>query len=182
MSDERSPLPTADPHDPGVISEVYRLAAIRSRKFGIADNEDIAQTALAKLLQIKKSGNLDKIANPEAYIQTIIRSAITDRFHRDHTAVNVSLDDATAGLDLVSPAPGPDDIVIVRESTFALRKLIADFEDGDRAILTLLVVFDCNQKEIAQMLNLDHALVRQRTVRLREKLRRKILLLLEERS
>ena len=90
-------------------------------------------------------------------------------------AISLTAPEEEDQIDVLDPAPQPEEVVLQRQRKEAVADAMAELEDEFRLVLTLRVVQERSYEEIAEIMDLKVGTVKSRLARAREKLR-KILL------
>jgi len=112
-----------------------------------------------------------EIADQEAWLFTVARNV----FLSDRRARVTSARGATQlGEDPVPAGRTPERIAEAREDAAALEAALAELSDDDRAVLWLVAGEGLEQRQIARVLGVGYAAVRQRLARARERLAQRL--------
>lgn len=153
--------------------QVYRLA------FRMTNHpEDAAD--LTQEIFLKAWSNLDKFEFKSAFSTWLYRLASNLcidflRNARRRQTIPLVFEDGEGEeqrIDVVDPAPQPEDAVIAAERQSLLSAAMEALEPEHREILTLRVVNDLSYTDIAQILGVKEGTVKSRLARAREKLRK----------
>ena len=154
-------------------AQVYRLT------FRMTNHaEDAAD--LTQEIFLKAWNNLDKFEFKSAFSTWLYRLASNLcidflRNSRRRQTVPLVFEDGEGEeqqIDIIDPAPPPEDVVIAAERQTHLNAAMEALEPEHREILTLRVVNDLSYTEIAAILGLKEGTVKSRLARAREKLRK----------
>lgn len=157
-----------------VYEEEYpRLCVLAARVLGRDDlARDTVHTAWLRLAEAAERRGLD-VSDPEKLRHL---AAMTVK----HTALNLCRRERRTQADddfiqcLSDPAPGPDGTLERREAVLRLRRELAALPVRDRAILLYRYGYGCTSDQIAALLGMQPAAVRQRAHRLCRKLKEKM--------
>lgn len=146
----------------------------RGRLFGIAyrmlgtrdDAEDILQEAY---LPWHKAHDVE-IANPEAWLVTVVTRLSIDRLRKASTERETYIGPWLPEPIVASPSPH-DDIELVSSLSIAFLTMLERLSPTERAVFLLHDIFDTEYAEIARITNKTEAAVRQMAHRARERVR-----------
>src|SRR5262245_47367981 len=146
------------------------VARFIGRRIGSqADAEDLCSRVFWKLLD-RLSVFDARRGSPRMFVLSIARNAVIDHLRTRHDAVPV--DDL--GGALVDEAGTPVDALVREEELCELRALVLELPEDMREILALRFGDGLKHVEIAQMLNLSVAAVKQRFSRTLSQLRERL--------
>jgi RNA polymerase sigma-70 factor (ECF subfamily) len=142
------------------------------------DSEDAAQETFMRVLRNLKK--LPEVRDPRAWLARIAWRSALDRRRR---SPETSLDDAAAAVAALRDSGAPaDDIAAGNELAALLERLIASLPEDLREPLVLSTVEEMSSADIAAVLDIPDATVRNRIFRARQLLREKLSGVLEKKS
>jgi RNA polymerase sigma-70 factor, ECF subfamily len=145
---------------------MYRIAY--SVLHNAADAEDATQETFLRALRYGKQ--INRIRDHKAWLARIAwRVAVERRKHITRAAAR-----ADEVGELVSPGQGADHILLERERSAVLERLISALPGQLRDALMLSTLDEIAPREVAAMLGISEAAVRSRTFRAREILRERL--------
>jgi RNA polymerase sigma-70 factor (ECF subfamily) len=149
---------------------VYRIAYSVLRN--PADAEDASQEVFLRVLRYGKK--ISRIEDQKAWLARIAwRVAIERRKSMAKAAAGTG----EAGETLVAPGDGADRVLLERERSATLERLISALPSPLRDALVLSTLEEIAPRDVASMLGISEAAVRSRSFRAREILRERLLAL-----
>ncbi len=147
---------------------VYRIAYSVLRN--PADAEDATQETFLRVLRYGKK--MAQIRDQKAWLARIAWRVAVDR-RKNRAKVTAGTEEADETL--VSVGPGAERILIEKERSARLERLISGLPGPLRDVLALSTLDEVGPREIGTMLGISEAAVRSRSFRAREILREKLL-------
>ncbi len=132
-----------------------------------SEAEEVVQDAWLKLTQ----ADADQIANQAAWLSTVVARAAIDRLRQRRWRAEVPTDDGSGQeLDLVDPAPGPEDQVILADAVgLALVVVLDRLGPAERMAFVLHDLFGLSFDEVAGVVGRSPAAARQLASRARRR-------------
>jgi len=149
---------------------VYRIAYSVLRN--PADAEDATQETFLRVLRYGK-----KLAGIQDRKAWLARIAWRVAVERRKGIVQLEVGSEEAGETLVAPGHGADRLLLDRERSSALEKLISALPTSLRDALVLSTLEEIAPRDVAILLGISEAAVRSRSFRAREILREKLVTL-----
>jgi len=143
--------------DHPTLAEIYRRhgdevrAYLRRRLHSPEDAEDLAQEAF---LRLERTGKLESLENPRAYLLRIADNLVRDRVRRDGLGV-FDHDREVTDVDFAHPSPSPEQTASAREDLKALAYAVAGLSDKVRQALILHKFHHLSHKEVARVMSIS---------------------------
>lgn len=151
--------------------EIYKVCFSQLR-----NEEDVKEAV--QLTALKITEFIERISQIEeyrlgAYICKIAKNCAIDVIYRYHRNEELLLLDNDEDIVMIDNKSNSD---MIQESTNAIfmEQLMEDFSEKDKEILKLRFGYDLPSKEVAKIVGMTDEAVRQRIVRLKQKLRERI--------
>jgi len=144
------------PESPLSLDETYRRhgdevrAYLRRRLDSPEDAEDLAQEAF---LRLQRSGRLDQLDNPRAYLLRTAENLLRDRFRRDSLGVIDTSREVTD--DFAHPAPSPERSASARQELEALARAVAGLSPKVRQALILHKFHHYSYRRVAAIMGIS---------------------------
>ncbi len=145
------------PEVPLSLDEIYRRhgdevrAYLRRRLDSPEDAEDLAQEAF---LRVQRSGRLDELENPRAYLLRTAENLLRDRFRRDSLGVFDTGREVTDD-GFAHPAPSPESTASARQELEALAHAMAGLSPKVRQALILHKFHHYSYKRVAAIMGIS---------------------------
>jgi RNA polymerase sigma-70 factor, ECF subfamily len=146
---------------------VYRIAYSVLRN--PAEAEDAVQEAFLRVLRHDKK--MAGVRDQKAWLAQIAWRVAVER--RSHVARDAARTEE-AGDNLLSPGPGADRVLLDKERSEVMQRLIAALPDQLRDPLVLSTLEELSPREAGAMLGISEAAVRSRAFRARQILRERM--------
>jgi RNA polymerase sigma-70 factor, ECF subfamily len=140
---------------------LFRMTGARDRA------DDLFQETWLRVARNWADRGAAEVADQGAWLFTIARNVFVSE--RRASATNAR---GIERLKLVPVAasPSPERIAAAHEDAAALEEALLEISDDDRAILWLVAAEGLEQRQVARVLGIDYAAVRQRLARARQRL------------
>lgn len=139
------------------LDEAYRRhgdevrAYLRRRLDSPEDAEDLAQEAF---LRVQRSGKLEELDNPRAYLMRTAENLLRDRFRRDSLGVFDTGREVTDD-EFAHPAPSPESTASARQELEALAHAMAGLSPKVRQALILHKFHHYSYKRVAAIMGIS---------------------------
>jgi len=139
------------------LDEIYRRhgdevrAYLRRRLDSPEDAEDLAQEAF---LRVQRSGRMDELENPRAYLLRTAKNLLRDRFRRDSLGVFDTGREVTDD-GFAHPAPSPERTASARQDLDALALAVAGLSPKVRQALILHKFHHYSYKRVAAIMGIS---------------------------
>jgi RNA polymerase sigma factor (sigma-70 family) len=127
------------------------------------DAEEIVQEALLRLHVYARKA---PVANEEAFLRHAVRNLIIDRYRHERLSrqFTIFLEDLEIHTELISPHPGPEDILQIRQRLDAIGAVLDAASSRTREIY-MAIRAGYTHSEIANHLNISPVTVRRHMAR-----------------
>ncbi|VVE09955.1 RNA polymerase subunit sigma-70 [Pandoraea iniqua] len=138
-----------------LVQRYGQLKTLLSRKLG---SSDLAGDALQDTwLRLENNENIDSVRNPGAYLYRMAYHAAIDKQRAEDR--RLSTGEIETMFDLVSPAPGPDQIAEAQSELGELARLLERMPARRREILLAVRLDGLAQREVAERFGISLRLV-----------------------
>ena len=145
------------PNEPLSLADAYHRygdevrAYLQSRLGSCEDAEDLAQEAF---FRVHRSGKIEEVENPRAYLLRTAENLLRDRFRRDSHGVFDNKLEVTDS-NFAHRSPSPERVASAREELDALARVVVTLSPKVRQALILNKFHHCSYKKVAMIMGIS---------------------------
>jgi RNA polymerase sigma-70 factor (ECF subfamily) len=169
-----------------VVDDVEQIVRQHARfVFGVAysvlrNREDAEDAVQETFLRLSKQRDLSGIRDIRLWLARVAWRVAVDRTRKHR---ELSTDESPEMMDTVADAaPGADRVLLERQMSELLERMIANLPRDLREVVRLTTVQEMSSADVAEVLGIPEGSVRQRMFRARQVLREKMLAAMEKKS